>query len=66
MNPDQSPVKLAICYSQLILSSKHGSFEISPSDNEGKIWIGRGDGESAEFDAGKLFEVIEKFYKENF
>lgn len=30
------------------------------------IWLEKGDGEGGEFKTAKLFEVIDKFYKDNF
>lgn len=43
-----------------------GEFFIAPSVTEGKVWIGRQDGEGGDFSIVMLQEVIRKFYDEHF
>lgn len=44
---------------------KWKDFELSASEN-GKVWIHTDEGEGGEFDGGKFYDAIDKFYKENF
>lgn len=43
--------------------SKEGNHPFSES---GKVWLELEDGEGGEFDESKLYEVVKKFYDENF
>lgn len=43
-----------------------GEFFIAPGISEGRVWIGRQDGEGGDFKIEDVEKVIRKFYEENF
>ncbi len=53
-------------YHQLVFKTAQGSYTISNSGDQAKVWIEAESGEGGEFDAQKFFEVVDKFYKDNF
>ena len=43
-----------------------GEFFVAPGIEEGRVWIGKQDGEGGDFVISELEEVIREFYDKNF
>ena len=56
----------ASCFSNIRFVRGKKSFEISPGRTPDKIWIATELEEGGEFDAGAFFNILEKFYGDNF
>ena len=42
------------------------SYEISTDSEDGKLWITNDKGEGGQFSCEKLYDAIDKFFKENY
>lgn len=47
-------------------SNPEERYVFTPFPTGNAVWIGKGDGESGEFQMSQLFELMDKFYKDNF